>query len=732
MAPASQSDFASLQQALLSRLGSFSRWLRLRLAVRGAMRLAALAMALAALTLLADWQLDLSRAARQTVLAAAGVILVVAAWVLLIRDQLRQWGPLELAAAYDRAADVDVRTAVAPRVATALQLALEEAPQHSSDMAREAVRRSFQAIQQVDFREPLSKHRHASRWAALLACCLAPLAFAWLAPTPASIWRQRWLQGLDTPWPRATEIVVEGLVDGELLVPLGEPATLAVIARRADDPVDRVRIELRRPDRRRARHWLAPESDGSTRFVHDLAPLEQPAKVRITAGDARLGPIAITPIARPRIAGLQLTHQHPWDDGPQVHDFDRDDSLPSLLPETTAELRLTTAAPVKQLDARQQETESPLHWQRVDALTWEAKWTHCEAVQLSLILEGDRGGLQSHARSVVIGLTRDRPPTMTLRHFGVRRRVTPEAVIPMNANARDDFWLQHSQLNWTAERSVQSDEAVGDEASNASNPEELQPPYEGEGPQNESTGEHSFYGRETDDSEKIRTLELEHRFALTPLKLAPGDLVRLQATARDACYTGAQQTRSASLVFRVVKSEDLFREILLRQQQLRARLRAAGDRAETIRDQMNLAELPQERPALIRQLRTVQRDVAAVQRGLDASVLEMELNQLGGPESLALIRTSVITPLRQLHDGPLGRQLAALESLEEPTRDEALQRQREIANEINRILKNMAQWDSFIDVVNQLESVIKLQEQLQGDSRKMLIEAIKSVFEEDP
>ena len=43
--------------------------------------------------------------------------------------------------------------------------------------------------------------------------------------------------------------------------------------------------------------------------------------------------------------------------------------------------------------------------------------------------------------------------------------------------------------------------------------------------------------------------------------------------ATDASYTGAQTAQSRTVTFRVVRAEELFREILLRQQSERAKFR---------------------------------------------------------------------------------------------------------------------------------------------------------------
>ena len=57
-----------------------------------------------------------------------------------------------------------------------------------------------------------------------------------------------------------------------------------------------------------------------------------------------------------------------------------------------------------------------------------------------------------------------------------------------------------------------------------------------------------------------------HDFVVATLKLPAGALLSLNATATDDCYGGAQTGASRPVTFRIVAPEELFREILLRQQ----------------------------------------------------------------------------------------------------------------------------------------------------------------------
>jgi hypothetical protein len=56
-------------------------------------------------------------------------------------------------------------------------------------------------------------------------------------------------------------------------------------------------------------------------------------------------------------------------------------------------------------------------------------------------------------------------------------------------------------------------------------------------------------------------------------------------------------------------------------------------------------------------------------------------------------------------------------------------RQDEVIAEMERILKQMSQWDSFVDVLNQLNEVIKLQESARETTEKMQSKTTEGIFE---
>ncbi len=121
---------------------------------------------------------------------------------------------------------------------------------------------------------------------------------------------------------------------------------------------------------------------------------------------------------------------------------------------------------------------------------------------------------------------------------------------------------------------------------------------------------------------------------------------------------------------------------------------------------------------------------------LDGTLREMTLNDLGNPTARRLLSESVIQPLRDLHDGPFEQlrgqleRLRAGDAVDEADRDAALRTEREIVRSMQRILEQMSQWESFIDVVNQLRHILKLQGELKAITEQAQKKQADQLFDE--
>jgi hypothetical protein len=768
MSPSETSpSLTSLREQIASRLAVVRRALLGHFLAEGVARTLVVTVGLLLLSLGLDWWLDLSLTAR---LIYWGVVLASAAGVLfwfVVRPWQLPLGPIDVAAALDQKRP---GSPLAPQVASVIQLVDSNPDQigESEAMRETAVRASHAALEQIDFRSALNSKHLWTAIAVAIGTLLLPAGIALAFPSTARLWAERWFSGSDRPWPRSTRITVEGVKDGVLQVPRGEVFTVQAKVTDDEAPTQTVWLRQRPTEGKTQTYTLEKFADGDFRLP--LAPQQQPSRVEAWGGDGRAEPFKIVPVDRPKITSMLLTAQGPRETEPKKFDFKTTDSAVRLSAQTKAKFEFETNV---ECEAIKVETSTP----GLDRFTSSGtnkhavEWVHDAAVSLRIVLVSKESGLESHPQTVSIGELPDRVPRLSLRHSGVRLRVTPEATIPLTISARDDFGIRELSLDLstpqatiakpaddeeegagakepeaTAEEEKKKEgEAPGSEKPSTEKPEAApadpatpeagerpadvtapeEPTAPTDGTKNEEPGTRngtvtppstpdpkpvSLFGP-ADPANQIN-VDHEHKLELADLKLEVGRTLVIAGVAEDDCILGRQSTRSAPLVFRIVKSEELFKEILQRQQQLRARLRKARDLADEQATKLPFVIDAESARLISRQHQVIAREVGQVAQGLDATVVEMQLNKLGGEEAWDLITTLIVKPLQTMTEIDLPAQRTSLEELvQKPTEglDEITEQQKKIVADLDKILKNMAQWDSFIDIVNQVDYLKKSQ-----------------------
>lgn len=781
----------SLRDRLAVRLDSVRRLLWGHFVLEGVARTLVVMVALLLLSLGLDWWLDLSLTARLiywiVVLTASGIVF----FRFVIRPCRLPWGPIDVAAALDQKLSDQKQSGprLASQVATVIQLA--ETHEHqageSEAMRDMAVRVSHLSLEKIDFRSLLDTH-HLWKYALIVVgTLLVPTGVALAFPGTARLWMDRWFAGSDRPWPRATHLEVLGVRDGVLQVPRGEPFRLQVKVTDQKQPTQTVSVRQKPHSGPALNLTMERFADGDFRL--ELPPQQHPSRLDVWGGDGRAEPFRMEPVDRPRIVSMTLRAKGPRDVEPQVFDFQASDGSVRLSPQTAAHFEFETNVECKTVHV---ESNSPLisSFEKQTATRHAVDWVHQESVSLRIVLVSSESGLESHPQTITIGELPDRPPRMSMRHSGVRLRITPDATIPLTMGARDDFGVSQVKLSFSSPTghlpkvSSADETPSGDPAHDASASPTPSTPATTEGgvdaakdvaassdtstqtPAESNDPAASDASTDTADASPAPTepsdtsaplahdtiiygpvsptieieVDREHNVEVATWKLDPGRTLVLTGSVDDDCVQGTQTTRTAPLVFRIVKHEELFREILLKQQQLRSRLQKTRDQADVMITQIPFAVSADEARKLARQHQLTIREVSQVSQGIEATLTEMKLNKLGGEEAWALIANIIIQPLRTLSETELPAQRESLDSLISHPGDgleEITAQQKKIVEDLDRILKNMSQWDSFIDIVNQVDAVIKLEsrvrqqtEELKKQSEAQKKKETDSIFDE--
>lgn len=762
------STLTALRDQLAERLHAVRRALLGHFVADGVARTLAVVVGLLLLSLGLDWWLDLSWMAR---LVYWGVVIACAVGVLfwfVVRPWRLPLGPIDLAAALDERRDAEQRASSPPltsQVASVLQL-VDASPDQlgeSAAMREQAVRASHAALSKINFKSALnSKHLWTAATIALVAL-VVPAGIALAFPGTARIWAERWLAGSDRPWPRSTMLEVSGVKNGVLQVPRGEVFTLQVKVTDEKQPTEIVHLR-HRPNEGKTQ-TLTLEKFAAGDFRLDMPPQQQISHNELWGGDGRAEPFRIVPVDRPRIVSIKLLAKGPRDSSPKTYDFQATEGAVRLSPQTVAHLEFETNVECSTIKV-ETTAKSFSGFQKVSDLKHAVDWVHSESISLRIVLVSQESGLESHPQSISIGELPDRAPRVAMRHSGVRLRVTPEAIIPLSVNIRDDFGIYGASVHLAVAALTSAAPAKNTEEEAPKTPADPMgsdssetPPAATETPATtadtppaaetvpaEATTELSSapdttissatevsqsatQAMKSDEilygpaSPAIETqIDKDHRVELAPLKLTPGQTITIVASAEDDCVLGRQSTRSAPVVFRIVKPEELFREILLKQQQLRARLQRARDQADELTTKIPFVVSAEDARNVAKQQQLISREVTQVTAGLDATLIEMQLNKLGGEESWGLIEKIILQPLRTLSEVELTTQRQNLETLvQTPTQglDEIGVQQKKIVADLDKILKNMSQWDSFIDIVNQVDAVIKMETRVRQQTEEL-------------
>ncbi|MGE5192804.1 MAG: hypothetical protein ACM3U2_09895, partial [Deltaproteobacteria bacterium] len=447
-------------------------------------------------------------------------------------------------------------------------------------------------------------------------------------------------------------------------------------------------------------------------FRYELPPLTGPAEISVIGGDDWFGPVKIDPIDRPAVESLMVLARAPGRSEPETYRADDAEKQLLFLPTTRLELEFTSTQPLTSARVVVSGTEGGPELARQDDRRFRMSWEMNEPVTFEFQLVS-QSGLSSKPHFLTIGILNDRAPRLTLRSSGVGRRITPAARIPLHLRAIDDFGVAELSLDLEETRIVDSKPATS-----------MHHPLE-----------EKF---SADAGSKLPAdVEREPVAALAEYALIPGATVRIRGKAADACVLGMQSAESRWLSFQVVSPEELFYEILTRQREQRARFAKALETAKGQLDALRKVSAPADAGQLVRTHQALTRQVWQVAGALGGTLQEMTLNDLGSAAARELLEKSIIQPLRALHETPLAdlrtklEALAGGETIDDERREAALAAQTTAIEQMRRILDQMSQWESFVDVVNQLRHVITAQDNIRATTEETQKKQIKEVFDDE-
>ncbi|MGC8642495.1 MAG: hypothetical protein ACP5XB_21775 [Isosphaeraceae bacterium] len=721
------------QTRLRAWLARQRRSLRLEMALEFLLDAVAGTVALALVLVVLDVGLRLGLLPRRILLGISlGGIIVFWLIRLLPRFRAAILDDLSLAMTLDR-----IRPGVGQHAADVLQLPGLLGDSHSGEspaLVGLAVRHASAALAAADRDTKWNWRRTAGRGLILSGALLVPLACAMIAPNAARLSLARWLKGSNERWPQSTYLSVTGVGDGnQLLAPRDEPFMVEVradlpdlrprgsrwilpgrgepfeIRQRPESPVVPASVRLRERTAAGAVRDIVMTAVAAGVFRYELPPSSGPSDLELVGGDDWLGPIRVERVDRPALQALKLRVREP---GAAEGGFRAvEDSGQSLifLPDTEVELTLVGSEPIARtrLDVHPGAASA---LDRVDPRTFKTQWTLREATTLEIQLTSDGTGLDSKPRFLSIGLLKDREPRVMLRAQGVGGHVTPVATIPLTLAATDDLGL--AALRLQVERISHAEGKAEPTLSKQTVPLPL--PTSGK---------------------PVLDHQTRHDVDLQTSRPPIGTILRLQAEAEDRRARGTQVGRSGVIHLQVVSVDELFYEILIRQRAERAKFLAALETAEKQTPILASTPSAEDDVGVLRALHANSRQLDQIAARIADTLQEMKLNQVGSPKSHRLLQEGVIDPIRALNSGPVAELRGVLQGLGGSRRGQAeMEKARRLHGEVvarmKTILEQMSQWESFVDVVNQVAEVIKIQQKVLKATENARESRTKEVFDE--
>ncbi|GAB4138444.1 MAG: polyketide synthase [Planctomycetota bacterium] len=606
----------------------------------------------------------------------------------------------------------------------------------SPDLMRAVVEHVESSVERLPFRRALDGARVARFAAAAGASALLFGAWGFLDPSSLSLWARRNLLLSSDEWPRYTKIEFKDFAGQDVLrVPQGDPLTVVVGVRGPVPEQVFLHYEFAEGD-----EGDEPMSEtGDREFSWTLPAVMEDGEIRVEGGDGLSRPLRLSVVERPRIENVDLRIVYP--------DYMRKE--PAEVAATEADLRIPRGGYLE-IAARSHkpileaflmasdDRKRPLALRGDHSFAGEYRPERSGLVELNVI-DVDRLGSASPPR-LMVRLVDDRPPTLDFRLRGIGMLVTPRARIPGDLKVRDDFGITSisAEARWVEDRP--SGEAGGGKESAS-------------GSSGEFVAAIAQYGTDLVRGDaRYESTTLVDLLQWNPdgdsasprNRITPGMLLGLRFWARDNFGPEAPHSNSTEVAnFRVVTSEKLLEELRRRQMEIRSELQQVLSEERTatveIKEMLNPASGHENAPrararlrALSRQQTALGRRVSFIGESYQKVLWEYENNRMWESARVREVEGVITEPLAGLARRDFPVTSRAVESFAQ-TGDEAIRASlldgyAHIAEEIERVLRNMEQAETLATLLESLRNLITVEDRAIRDVEKRLRDVSEQMF----
>lgn len=692
------------------------RLIRLRAGLRlwqlgaGASRIVAVLALLVLLSLVIDHRMRMDRTQRLLSLLTGLAVLIIEAWRVLMRPLLRRVSDEALLLRVER-----LKPELDERLVAAWEFdAMTTTPEGSSPaLVSAAIAAGNTAAAHTDFSGVLdwSRFRRRARIGLLGLAALAALAI--VDPQTTRLWFARNVLLRDVEWPRQTRLLVQGMTDGVLHVPVAGDLELLVRAQ----GVPPAEVLFRYADESGTAYSEQMPLAGDT-YRTLFRGVTEPFRVQISGGDDRTEWIPVRLLPRPELGTITVraeppayTKRQPGEVEPQsgVYAVPAGSSV-TLQGQASLPLRAVTVA----IEGSRVQALSLTNATQF-ALTFAPKLVKTGTYQIEAT--ASTGVATLRPTPVALRVEPDRPPRVAARLDGIGPLVLSRAEVPIACDMQDDYGVAAAWLEYQC----QSPTGRNSGPIQAPLPLPATPPTGG-------------------------VIRLTHAIELAPLRIEPDATISIRAVARDNnTLSGPGQSQSLSDTLRVVTEEDLRQDLTRREQMLRQRLERLIQEQRALADESRLFHAGTEPPAATRGLQAEKRQrqvpptLAPITAGLAQIRAEAYHNRLEAEPSPLLKRLdeAVLAPLRDavatLLPEATDRVAAARRSPDGEGRREAWRQaeevQRRVIGALMDVRKNLAASDALSDVHRLMEEILRAQKDVNRETTRKTANAIEGIFD---
>jgi hypothetical protein len=695
------------------------RLTRLRFGLRlwqcgvGGSRLLAVLTGLVLLSLIVDRSARMDHTQRVLSLVIGLTALLVVAWRWIVRPLLRRVSSEALLLRVERRKqDMENRLIAAWEFA-----AMPETPPGASPaLVASVIKQGLADAERTDFPGVLDWPgfwRRARLGGVALAVLLA-LAIG--MPQTMKLWFSRNILLCDVDWPRRTHLLVQGLVNGGLRVPVAGDLELLVRA----EGVQPDEVVFRYADKAGTAYSEQMPLVGEV-YRTVFRGVTEPFRVQVSGGDDRTDWISVQLLPRPEITDVTVTVEPPSYTGRKRTTLDTRVGQYAVPAGSSVSFGGRASLPLREVDvAIEGNRLQTLNLTNASSFAIHLPPEQVKTATYRLQAVSESGISTLRATPVGIRVEPDRPPRVTVRLDGIGQLILARAVVPVVCELQDDYGVASAWLEY------QCQSPTGQNSGAVQSPMLL--------PSTPPTG---------------GVVRVDHAFELTPLRLDPDATLSLRAGAKDGnTVSGPGQGLSASYTLRVVAEEELRQDLVRREQMLRQRLerliqeqRALTDESrlfhasrETFKDQGVARFLQAEK-----RQRQIQPVLASIITGLAQIRNEAFNNRLESSPSPLLKRLdeAVLGPLRDVAATLLpeaaDRAAAARQRTDDTERRTAWRNteiaQRRIVAALMDIRKNLLASEDVSEVMRLMEEILTNQKNVNRETDRKAARAIESMFE---